>query len=110
MGISNCYDGTGNLLNLPGEPGEGGIMADEISEVEEFEWTEEKEYRFLKAYIMGDNPHNVAILAARWVATSGNPVNPDWVMALANGNPDEWDALLVEVRHLIEYDERREAK
>lgn len=85
-------------------------MADEISEVEEFEWTEEKEYRFLKAYIMGDNPHNVAILAAKWVATSGNPVNPDWVMALANGNPDEWDDVVEEVRHLIEYDERREAK
>lgn len=31
-------------------------MAEEISEVEEFEWTEEKEYRFLKAYIMGITP------------------------------------------------------
>ena len=84
-------------------------MADEISEVEEFEWTEEKEYRFLKAYIMGENPNRIAILAACELAV-WMPVIPDWVSALMGGNPDEWDALLVEVRHLIEYDERREAK
>ena len=84
-------------------------MAEEISEVEEFEWTEEKEYRFLKAYIMGDNPHNVAILAACELAV-WMPVIPDWVSALMGGNPELWDDVVEEVRHLIEYDERREAK
>ena len=53
MGISNCYDGTGNLLNLPGEPGEGGVMAEEISY---FEWSPEMWVKCLRDYIMATIP------------------------------------------------------
>ena len=81
-------------------------MADEISEVEEFEWTEEKEYRFLKAYIMGENPNRIAILAACELAV-WMPVIPDWVSALMGGNPELWDDVVEEVRHLIRFDEKK---
>jgi hypothetical protein len=106
MGISNCYDGTGNLLNLPGEPGEGGVMAEEFGF---FEWSPEMWAGELRDYIMGENPNRIAILAAFELAV-WMPVIPDWVMALANGNPDEWDDVIQVVRDLIRYDEKREAK
>ena len=62
-----------------------------------------------------EHPHVIAIAAAKWLVDAYEfedcyHMVPDWLNALANGNPDEWDALLVEVRHLIRYDEKREAK
>ena len=103
MGISNCYDGTGNLLNLPGEPGEGGVMAEEISY---FEWSPEMWAGVLRDYIMGDNPHPVAILAACELSVWMH-LMPDWMSALMGGNPELWDDVVEEVRHLIRFDEKK---
>ena len=105
MGISNCYDGTGKLLNLPGEPGEGGVMAE--NEVSVYDWSPEDKVNLLRKHIMGDNPHPVAILAANWVAITNYNDVPDWVFALANGNPDMWGDVVEEVRHLIRFDEKK---
>ena len=74
-----------------------------------FEWSPEMWAGELRDYIMGENPNRIAILAACELAV-WMPVIPDWVMALANGNPDEWDDVIQVVRDLIRYDEKREAK
>ncbi len=101
MGISNCYDGTGNLLNLPGEPGEGGVMAEEISYLE---WSPEMWAGVLRDYIMGENPNRIAILAACELSVWMHLI-PDWMSALMGGNPAQWDDVLQVVRDLIQYDE-----
>jgi len=90
-------------------------MADEI---EVIAWNKKRWVKCLRDYIMGDNPHPVAILAASevlkmekysWDVTDEAP---DWLYSLANGSPDPelWDDVIQVVRDLIRYDEKREAK
>ena len=110
MGISNCYDGTGNLLNLPGEPGEGGVMDDELKqEIAKLNgWLQT-----IKLHIMGDeHPHVIATAAAKWLVDAYEfedcyHMVPDWLNALANDNPEMWDDVVEEVRHLIRFDEKK---
>ena len=108
MGISNCYDGTGNLLNLPGEPGEGGVMDmdDELKqELEKLNaWL-----NTIKLHVMWDvRPNVIAIAAAKWLVDAYEfedcyHMVPDWLNALANGNPELWDDVIGTVRDLIRY-------
>ena len=110
MGISNCYDGTGNLLNLPGEPGEGGVMDDELKR---YVTKLHGALRTIKFHIMQDeHPNVIAIAAAKQLVDAYEfedcyHMVPDWLNALANGNPEMWDDVVEEVRHLIRFDEKK---
>ena len=110
MGISNCYDGTGNLLNLPGEPGEGGVMDDELKR---YVTKLHGALRTIKFHIMQDeHPNVIAIAAAKRLVDAYEfedcyHMVPDWLNALANGNPEMWDDVVEEVRHLIRFDEKK---
>jgi len=78
-------------------------MAEEISYLE---WSPEMWVKCLRDYIMGDNPHPVAILAACELSVWMHLI-PDWMSALMGGNPAQWDDVVEEVRHLIRFDEKK---
>ena len=67
----------------------------------------------IKLHIMGDeHPHVIAIAAAKWLVEAYEfedcyHMVPDWLNALANGNPEMWDDVVEEVRHLIRFDEKK---
>lgn len=72
------------------------------------EWIE-----MLRAAILADNPPVYLIIAAcwlcadlpRWYEQEGS--TPDWVRALAEGNPDLWEDVVYHVRAMIEAEARR---
>ena len=67
----------------------------------------------IRLYIIWDkHPHVIVNAAAKWLVDAYEfndcyHMVPDWLNALANGNPELWNDVVEEVRHLISYDEKR---
>ena len=67
----------------------------------------------IKLHVMWDvRPNVIAIAAAKWLVDAYEfedcyHMVPDWLNALANGNPELWDDVVEEVRHLIRFDEKK---
>ena len=67
----------------------------------------------IKERILNHKADVTIIAAAKWMIEEylyddRDDEIPDWMFALANGNPDMWGDVIGTVRHLILYDEKRE--
>ena len=67
----------------------------------------------IKERILNHKADVTIVAAAKWLIEEylyddRDDEIPDWMFALANGNPDMWGDVIGTVRHLILYDEKRE--